>query len=216
MAITAARAPVRCSNSSRFAASSASEKVYACDIAARPVEAGDEAELDRVVADRKTIGMVVVAALAASAARVPSRRSRPPVGGRVRPPAPAADRIDPSAQRYSIATLLALDVAGFAQALRNAATSCAYAAGDALLRNPITGIAGCCARAASGHAAAPPSSVMNSRRSHSITSSARASSVGGTSRPSAFAVLRLMTSSNLVDCCTGRSAGFSPLRIRPA
>ena len=29
---------------------------------------------------------------------------------------------------------------------------------------PITGIADCCARAASGHAAAPPSSVMNSRR----------------------------------------------------
>ena len=34
--------------------------------------------------------------------------------------------------------------------------------------------------------------VMNSRRLHSITSSARASSVGGTSRPSAFAVLRLI------------------------
>src|SRR6516162_3202590 len=32
---------------------------------------------------------------------------------------------------------------------------------------------------------------------HSITSSARASSVGGTSKPSAFAVLRLMTSSYL-------------------
>src|SRR5262249_11993682 len=31
-------------------------------------------------------------------------------------------------------------------------------------RNPMTGIAGCCARAASGHAAAPPSNVMNSRR----------------------------------------------------
>ena len=74
---------------------------------------------------------------------------------------------------------------------------------------------GCCARAASGHAAAaPPSSVMNSRRSHSITSSARASSVGGTSRPSALAVLRLMTSSYLVGACTGRSAGFSPLRMR--
>ena len=28
----------------------------------------------------------------------------------------------------------------------------------------ITGIAGCCARAASGHVAAPPSNVMNSRR----------------------------------------------------
>jgi hypothetical protein len=36
--------------------------------------------------------------------------------------------------------------------------------------------------------------------SHSITSSARASSEGGTVSPSAFAVLRLMTSSNLVLC----------------
>src|SRR6478672_5068184 len=36
--------------------------------------------------------------------------------------------------------------------------------------------------------------------SHSITSSARASSVGGTSTPSARAVGRLMTNSNLLDC----------------
>src|SRR6266542_414264 len=50
---------------------------------------------------------------------------------------------------------------------------------------------------------------------YSITSSAVASSDGGTVRPSAFAAFRLMTSSNLVDCTTGRSAGFSPLRIRP-
>src|SRR5207247_744760 len=49
---------------------------------------------------------------------------------------------------------------------------------------------------------------------HSITSSARASRVVGISRPSAFAVLRLMTSSYLVGACTGRSAGFSPLRMR--
>src|SRR5262245_36011378 len=51
---------------------------------------------------------------------------------------------------------------------------------------------------------------------HSITSSARASSVGGTSRPSALAVLRLISNSNFTGCCTGRSAGFSPLRRRPA
>ena len=51
---------------------------------------------------------------------------------------------------------------------------------------------------------------------YSITSSARASSVGGIVRPSAFAVLRLMTSSKVVACCTGRSAGFSPLRILAA
>src|SRR2546427_9148500 len=49
---------------------------------------------------------------------------------------------------------------------------------------------------------------------YSITSSARASSVGGTSRPSAFAVLRLMTNATRVDCSTGKSAGFSPLRMR--
>src|SRR5262249_39353673 len=46
---------------------------------------------------------------------------------------------------------------------------------------------------------------------HSITSSARASTLSGTSMPSAFAVLRLITSSYLVGACTGRSAGFSPL-----
>src|SRR5262249_52560414 len=51
---------------------------------------------------------------------------------------------------------------------------------------------------------------------HSITSSARASSLSGIWRPSALAVLRLITNANLMDCITGRSAGFSPLRIRPA
>src|SRR5262249_12735364 len=45
-----------------------------------------------------------------------------------------------------------------------AATRCAHSASDPGLRNPTTGIAACCARAASGHAAAPPMSVMNSRR----------------------------------------------------
>src|ERR1700741_2309082 len=52
------------------------------------------------------------------------------------------------------------------------------------------------------------------RPPHSITSSARASSVGGTVRPSALAVLRLMISSYFVGCCTGRLDGFSPLRMR--
>src|SRR5262249_1671597 len=49
---------------------------------------------------------------------------------------------------------------------------------------------------------------------HSITSSARASSVAGTSMPIALAALRLITNSYLVGACTGRSAGFSPLRMR--
>src|SRR5262249_11006048 len=47
------------------------------------------------------------------------------------------------------------------------------------------------------------------RHLYLITSSARASNVAGTSRPSARAVLRLMTSSYLVGACTGRSDWLS-------
>src|SRR5262249_43513422 len=50
---------------------------------------------------------------------------------------------------------------------------------------------------------------------HSITSSAMASMPGGIVRPSILAVLRLITSSNLVGCRTGKSAGLAPLRILP-
>src|SRR5436190_1842807 len=149
----------------------------------------------------------------------------------------------------------------------------------------ITGIAGCCARAESGHAAAPPRSVINSRRLtlskcilslsqsrsrskfrpagfpngdryaatfrlglrplgpfapepsrgagrlgpeyqsagvscvlerlwrskrplYSSTSSAAATNGRGTWRPSALAVLRLITSSNFAGSCTGQVARF--------
>jgi hypothetical protein len=51
---------------------------------------------------------------------------------------------------------------------------------------------------------------------HSMTSSARASSDCGTVSPSDFAVFILITSSNLVGSATGRSAGLAPLRILPA
>ena len=50
--------------------------------------------------------------------------------------------------------------------------------------------------------------------SHSITSSAVASKLDATSRPSIRAARALIT--NLLDCTTGRSAGFAPLRMRPA
>src|SRR5262249_21230555 len=43
---------------------------------------------------------------------------------------------------------------------------------------------------------------------HSTTSSASNCIETGTFKPSALAVLRLITSSNLVACTTGRSAGF--------
>src|SRR5262245_26302713 len=49
---------------------------------------------------------------------------------------------------------------------------------------------------------------------HSITSPVRASSEIGGSRPSALAVVRLMTSSNLSANWTGKSPGSAPLRMR--
>ena len=52
-------------------------------------------------------------------------------------------------------------------------------------------------------------------RTHSITSSAMASSDGGTVMPSILAVSTLITSSNLLAWTTGRSVGLAPLRMRP-
>jgi hypothetical protein len=48
---------------------------------------------------------------------------------------------------------------------------------------------------------------------HSITRSACSRSDFGIVRPSLFAVLRLMTSSNFVGCSTGKSAGLAPFKI---
>jgi hypothetical protein len=51
------------------------------------------------------------------------------------------------------------------------------------------------------------------QRCHWSTSSARKRRVGDMVSPRALAVLRLMTSSNVMGCSTGRSAGLAPLRI---
>src|SRR6516162_5423350 len=48
---------------------------------------------------------------------------------------------------------------------------------------------------------------------HSITSSARSRNDSGIVSPSAWAVVRLMTRSNLVGCSIGISLGFAPRRI---
>src|SRR6187455_1060500 len=52
--------------------------------------------------------------------------------------------------------------------------------------------------------------------SHSITSSATARSLSGTSIPSALAVLRLITKENFVGCTTGKSVGLAPFKTRSA
>jgi hypothetical protein len=57
--------------------------------------------------------------------------------------------------------------------------------------------------------------MHRNKNPHSITSSAVASREGGTVRPSILAVWALMTSSSLLTCTTGKSAGLTPLRMRP-
>src|ERR1700738_3420051 len=79
---------------------------------------------------------------------------------------------------------------------------------------PQLGESGCANGAAVSSAHDPLRTA--SKRLHSITSSAATSSVGGAVSPSALAVLRLITNSNLVGCAIGRSAGFSPFRILSA
>jgi hypothetical protein len=54
---------------------------------------------------------------------------------------------------------------------------------------------------------------MQRSKNYSITSSARARNDSGIGRAIAFAVLRLMTSSNLVGCSTGMSFGGLPCKI---
>jgi hypothetical protein len=81
---------------------------------------------------------------------------------------------------------------------------------------------GACRRTSAVHSKAdansacwPPTQCANKRHraAYSITSSAMASTPGGMARPSAFAVSRLMTSSNFVGSKIGRSAGLAPLTI---
>ena len=76
---------------------------------------------------------------------------------------------------------------------------------EALCRNPITGIALLRARRKRPCGSRTAEKRDELASLHSITSSARASRVTGISIPISLAVLRFITSSNLVGCWTGRS-----------
>jgi hypothetical protein len=112
----------------------------------------------------KTIGMVEVAAFAASRAGVVVATITV-TNWRTRSAASAGNRsYSPRAQRYSIATFRLSTKPASSSPWRNARKRSANSPGDSPLRNPITGIFRCCARAASGHAAVePPSRARNSR-----------------------------------------------------
>src|SRR5262249_45585340 len=183
------------------------------DVATWPVEVGDEASPDRVAPGRKDdrhrrgcgLGRERRRGIADDQSYLPAKKVR-----HQRRRIPARVEFDPD--------VLALDKACYLQALaershvvrhvsERSAVQKSHHRHRRLLRT-------CRERPRSGRAAEQRDELAPV--THSITSSARASSVGGTVRPSAPAVLRLMTSSILVGCSTGMSAGFAPLRIRAA
>jgi hypothetical protein len=192
------------------------EKIDACQVAPRSGEAGDETNFDRVIADAEDDGD-------RGGCRLGSQRRRR---------AACDDHGDPPANQFGRQLgqstdliigppvfdrdVLTLDIAGILQAL----TKCA--------QHEIRERASRLTVEVTNHG---HSRLLRARRdwprdrraaeqrdeiapSHSITSSAVASSVGGTVRPSILAVLRLITSSNLSCAWTGSSPAFSPLRMR--
>jgi len=127
-------------------------------LATRPSRTGSSATT-------KTMGIVVVAALAAKAERGPPVAAMTATCRRTNSAASAGSRSYwPSAQRYSFATFSPSTKPASFRPWRNTRRRPAVMSGDLGSRNPITGIGGCCARAASGQAAALPMSEMNARR----------------------------------------------------
>src|SRR5262245_16508642 len=135
------------------------------DVAARPTETGDEPEFDRVAAgsedDRDGCGRRLGCNCRWGVMRSDHCYLTPDqigcevwqsIGLGLRPA--ILDR-----------HVLALGITGFTNALPECAvTRYARSAGSETLRNPMVGsFPACCARAVSGHVAAPPSSAMNSR-----------------------------------------------------
>src|SRR5262245_3393398 len=189
---------------------------YPCDIAARTVEAGDQPVLDRVAAVGKHDWY-------ACRRRLGGERGDHASGRK--------DCIDRTIDQFCCERgqsvvlivrpaivdqeILLLHITALVQALvergyRRLIVSLSRAAEKSKRQHP---------RLLRARRERPPSRRAPEQRdeiapSHSITSSARASNVAGTSRPRLFAVLRLIASSYLVGACTGRSAGFSPLRMR--
>src|SRR5262245_53658312 len=166
----------------------------------------------------KTIGMVEVAALAASAGAAPPLVKMTETCFLTSSDAIASSRSSwLSAQRYSIG-VLAPNIAGFGQAFEERGDQERILLGCRAAENADNGPGLLRARGLRTedrcrHRAAEKRDERAAL--HSITSSTRPIIGSGTVRPSALAVFMLMTSSTLVACWTGSSAGFSPLRIRP-
>jgi hypothetical protein len=112
-----------------------------------------------------TIGMVAVAALAASVAGWLETATTTATRRRTRSAVNSGNRsFCPPAQRYSIVTFRPSTKPAWLRPVRNPARRLAFCSSVPECRNPITGVASCCARAATGHTAAPARARTKSRR----------------------------------------------------
>src|SRR5262249_15805002 len=154
-----------------------------------------------------TIGIVEVAFLAASACIVADATMRCGLSSTNSAATVGNRSIWPSAPRFHYVEIAAFDVTKFSHSFQKLLEICF--ARLHVVRSPpqqsnersLSGPLGHYALRPYGRAAEQRDEVATV---HSITSSARASSIGGSSRPSIFAVLRLMTNSILMGACTGK------------
>src|SRR5262245_13928535 len=153
-------------SSSRFAVNSPTRKLTPVKLPPGRARLATRPSLTGSSPTMKAMGIVAVAALAVDVTAMPPLVAITATCRRTRSAASAGSRSNWfSAQRYTIATFSPSTYPVSFRPWRNARNRSVNASGDLLSRNPITGIAGCCPRAGSGHAAAaPPSRVMNSRR----------------------------------------------------
>jgi len=113
-----------------------------------------------------TIGIVAVACFAARAEALPPVATSTFTRRCTNSAANAGSRpYSPRAQRYSMVTFWPSKKPASPRPLRNARNTGPVSSGERALKNPITGLAACCARTENGHVTAvQPKSVMNSRR----------------------------------------------------
>lgn len=129
------------------------------DVGTRPTSTGSTPVLN-------TIGIIAVAALAASAAELDTGVAITVTRRRTRSDAILGIKSSwPLAQRYSILTLRPSTKPASPNPRRNPTILSCHSAADTVYNDPTSGNAGCCACAASGSAAAaPPTRLRNLRR----------------------------------------------------
>src|SRR5262249_39698211 len=189
------------------------EKIDPCQVAARSGKAGDETQADRVFPNNEDDGDCRGRRLSCQPRTSIERRDHGDLSanqfGRKR-----RQSIDLIVSPAILdCYVLALDIAGILQAL----AKCAQTLGSPVRRRGVEEPNNRHRRLLRARRDRPCRRAGKQRYElavlHSIASSASASSLSGMSRPSDFAVLRLITSANFVGCSTGRSAGFTPRRI---